>query len=294
MDCIFQITYLIKNIINNCNICIIHKLNKFMKSANIQIISKYPLERIQIDIIYFKNKFELAELENKYLLNFIEHFSKYAKGYLVNNKESDIVISKLKNYIKEIGKPIIGEFKSNKFKLFCLDNKIKLINGGIKHPRSQGVVKTFNKNIIYKLQYIKLEEKHNFDINSALVKAYKIYNHTIHSVIKLEPFKAIKLTNKKKLIELQKILLNLKLIIIIVITIKKGSKVLLCNNYNKSGKILNIKTFGKNFIIIPIIIDSSIVGTKYKYKVVKNIKNLKANVLYEVNYKLIKFCSEKM
>ena len=64
------------NNLTNCNLCIIHKLNRFIKPPNIQIISRRPLERIQIDITYFNNKIELEELEDKYLLNFIDHFSK--------------------------------------------------------------------------------------------------------------------------------------------------------------------------------------------------------------------------
>ena len=38
-------------------------------------------------------------------------------------------------------------------------NNIKLIFGGYHHPQSQGAVEGFNKGIIQKLRYIKLEEE---------------------------------------------------------------------------------------------------------------------------------------
>ena len=81
------------------DICIMQKSNNFIKPPNIQIISKYPFERIKIDITFFKNKLEFCELKNKYLPNFIDQFSKYTKFYLIDDKTSVTVLSKFK-YIK--------------------------------------------------------------------------------------------------------------------------------------------------------------------------------------------------
>ncbi len=47
----------------------------------------------------------------------------------------------------------------------------------------------------------------------------------------------------------------------------------------------------KKFIII---IENSLGGTKYNFKLAKNYKNLKIGTIYTANYKLIKFCSEIM
>ena len=44
-----------------------HKFTKFIKPQNIQILSKYPLEKVIADISYFNNKFDLEEIKNKYL-----------------------------------------------------------------------------------------------------------------------------------------------------------------------------------------------------------------------------------
>lgn len=81
-----------KDIVKNCEICIATKLNKYVKPNNIQIISHKPLERVQIDLTYFINKIAIDELRDKYLLNFTDHFSKYSKGFLIDNKYKETII----------------------------------------------------------------------------------------------------------------------------------------------------------------------------------------------------------
>ena len=85
---------IICNVVKNCETCLVHKLNKFIKSQNIQILSTKPLEIVQAHITYFNKKIELNELHEKYLLNFKDHFSKYAKLYLINDKKSETVLLK--------------------------------------------------------------------------------------------------------------------------------------------------------------------------------------------------------
>ena len=38
-----KITELIKNVLKRCDICVIHKLNKYIKPKNVQILSNHPL-----------------------------------------------------------------------------------------------------------------------------------------------------------------------------------------------------------------------------------------------------------
>lgn len=193
----------IENIIKKCTVCVINKLNHFIKPANKQIISRFPLDRVQIDITYFLNKINIKELENKYLLTLIDHFSKFSQSYVLNNKTSEEVIKNLKFLKKDIGVPKIlhsdngGEFTSNLYKLFCWDDNIKIVYGASYHPQSQGTMEAFNKTIIQKLEYIYLQSPDNFVVNIALSKAIKIYNTTIHSIIKIEPEKAFKFKKKK-------------------------------------------------------------------------------------------------
>lgn len=85
-----------------------------------------------------------------------------------------------------------------------MENKIKIIYGSPYHPQSQGSVEAFNKTIINKLEYIRLEEGNKFNVYETIKKAFKMYNNTIHRITKIEPEKAFKFKNKKninKLIE---------------------------------------------------------------------------------------------
>ena len=74
------------------------------------------------------------------------------------------------------------------------------------------------------------------------------------------------------------------------ILISKGSKGLLSSNFIKEGKFLK-ESLKKGIYNIPIIIDSAVGGTKYKFKVKKEVYGLKLNTLYTCNYKMIKFCN---
>ena len=171
---------MIKDVVLLCEICIIHKLNNFIKPNNKQIISKFPLERVHGDITYVNKKIELEEFREKYLLCFTDRFSKMAKCYLINNRELKTVLQKIQDFINIFGKPNFfhsdngGEFCSNIFKLYCEENDIQIINGAARHPRSQGAVEAFNKNIIQKIRYLKLENKNNFDIFETVDKAVNL------------------------------------------------------------------------------------------------------------------------
>lgn len=81
--------------------------------------------------------------------------------------------------------------------IFHTDNNIKIIYGAYHHPQSQGAVEAYNKTIIQKIQFFKLQYKDDFVINVTLNKAIEVYNNTIHSIIKIEPIKAFKMKKKK-------------------------------------------------------------------------------------------------
>lgn len=59
------------------------------------------MERLQADITYFSKNFEFSEIRNKYLLNFKDHFSKYCKSFIIDNKRAETILEKLKIIIKE-------------------------------------------------------------------------------------------------------------------------------------------------------------------------------------------------
>ena len=66
----------VKKFISTCVICTTHKSNKFKKPMQNQIISYSPLERVEMDITYLNKLYPKNTSEYKYILCFVDHFSK--------------------------------------------------------------------------------------------------------------------------------------------------------------------------------------------------------------------------
>ena len=70
----------IKTFIRKCVRCSVHKLGKKIKPNNMQIISHFALERIELDIIIYLFKlYPNNKSDFKYLLCIVDHFSKFEK-----------------------------------------------------------------------------------------------------------------------------------------------------------------------------------------------------------------------
>lgn len=114
----------ISNFIKKCIICTTTKLGKKFKPNNKQIISYFPLERVEIDLNYLNKIYSHNKSQYNYLLCIIDHFSKYAKTFLMETKEAKEVLKYLKIYIDTIGTPKIiqsdngGEFTAKIIKDF--------------------------------------------------------------------------------------------------------------------------------------------------------------------------------
>ncbi len=112
----------------------------------------------------------------------------------------------------------------------------KIINDSIGHPQSQGALEKFNDTIITKIKYFKIENQKKFNIIDVLNYTVNVYNNTTHSIIKIEPIKAIKMKNKK---DLNKVVNNMIKSQINInknnISIEKGSKGLLCSFFILKG-----------------------------------------------------------
>ena len=81
-----------------------------------------------------------------YILNTVEHFSKYLNSFLLKNKTMTLVISKIKIFIHNNGPWQIihtghwKEFDNKEMKLFYENNKIQYITFSVKYPQSNGDV----------------------------------------------------------------------------------------------------------------------------------------------------------
>ena len=97
----------ISNFIKKTVICTTTKLAKKIKPNNKQIISYFPLERVELDLTYLNKIYPHNKSQYNYLLCIIDHFSKYAKTFLMETKEAKEMLKYLKIYIDTIGTPKI-------------------------------------------------------------------------------------------------------------------------------------------------------------------------------------------
>ena len=97
----------IKKFFKNYVICTTNKLGKKIKHNHKQIISYFPLERVEMNLTYLLKLYPNNKSEYNYLLSIIDHCSKFAKTYLMKTKESNEVLKHLKLFINEIGSPHI-------------------------------------------------------------------------------------------------------------------------------------------------------------------------------------------
>ena len=111
-----------------------------------QILCKKPKEFYVIDITDLPHEYSNNKKEKTYLLSIIDHFSKFAENFIINNKDKKTVLNKIKIFIKKYGPPekILtdngGEFINKLFKTYCNKNDIILIHGRPRHPQTQGAV----------------------------------------------------------------------------------------------------------------------------------------------------------
>ena len=142
-----------KDYIKNCNICISKNKNIFLPPPCNQILCKKPKELYVIDITDLPHEYSNNKKEKTYLLSIIDHFSKFAENFIINNKDKKTVLNKIKIFIKKYGPPekILtdngGEFINKLFKTYCNKNDIILIHGRPRHPQTQGAVERYNRTI---------------------------------------------------------------------------------------------------------------------------------------------------
>ena len=68
------------------------------------------------------------EFKEKFLLNFTQHFSKLAKCYLIKDKSAGSVLEKIKDFIKNRGKPeIFHTDNGGEFRVYSIKSVKKMI-----------------------------------------------------------------------------------------------------------------------------------------------------------------------
>lgn len=244
----------------------------------------------------------------KYILDIIDHFSKWYNGYLLKTKEAYELLKKIEIYIENFGKCKILqvdngiEFKNNLLHTYCKNNNISIIHSSPYHPKSNGVVEVVHKEIrkyIYNENFL---NKDDFDIEEELFNITKIHNNKTHSTTNRIP-RAIRDIEDKE--EIEEINNSIKDNLLRKI---KNYDIVEYNNfyvidfnkiYINENKILKKKSKIKKYnvlIKIPIIVLSEYNedNTEYIIKIKKDYRNLKEGSIYIISIDNLEEVDDKL
>ena len=157
---------------------------KIIKSPKI-IYEEVPHYRLLIDITYLDTKFYSKKTDYKYIIDCIDHFSKFYWGYLIRDKTANTTLNKIKNFIGINKKPVIVqtdnglEFKNKLVENYFKNEGIKHIFSRAHHPQTNGCLERYHREL-HKFMKNFLNEKKNFDDcdNEALDEYIRYHNNT--------------------------------------------------------------------------------------------------------------------
>ena len=215
----------IANIIKLCTTCNQpFKFKSLSKKTKI-ILDKEPHYRYVVDIWYLSDDIK-SGIDYKYVLDIIDHFSKWYNGYLLKTKEAVEVLKKIELFIENFGKCKIlqvdngTEFKNKLLETYCNNNNIKLIHSSPYHPQTNGVCEVVHREIRKYIYTEFFKNKENFDIEDEIFNITKIHNNKVHTTTKripkeirdLEDITEIELINQEILKTLTKKIKNYDII----------------------------------------------------------------------------------
>jgi len=249
--------------------------------------------------------------KNKYILNIVDHFSKYLVSYLIQNKTGKEIIKKIEDCIKNIGRPkqILSdngsEFISKNVKNLLEKNKINFIHGKPYNPHSQGTIQRVHRTVRNALICKYLGNPKNFILYNSLKDVVDTINHTIHYTTRFTPVEVFFFDDKNLFNTVREnTLKSSKNYYSTEYIFKKNDNILLYNNfeskYNKKDKHFILeKTRMKNknvlYNICATIINDNLNGIypiiiekDYEfYNLNKNdICLVKSNMIKKVEYKV--------
>jgi hypothetical protein len=162
---------------------------KTAKSEVTPINSKKPRAMYQLDFIDLK-KSQHANLNNRYLLNIVDHFSKYAWSYPLPHRDSDLAAGKVRELFSLGHVPTAlkgdGEFKNVELMKVCEEYEVKFLRSEPKNPRTNGLVERFNRTLKTAISQL-WKEYDDLTFLDALYKLMSNYNNTVHSSHKFTP-----------------------------------------------------------------------------------------------------------
>ena len=125
-----------KDIANVIKLCTSYnqplKFKSLSKKTKI-ILDKGPRCRYAADLWYLSDDIK-SETDYKYVLDILDHFSKWYNGYLLKTKEAEKVLKKIELFIENFGKCKILQvdngkgFRNKLLETYCNNNNIRLIH----------------------------------------------------------------------------------------------------------------------------------------------------------------------
>ena len=167
-------------------------IEKSKREKSITILSHGPKDRYVADLWYLPEYLK-GHSNYLYVLDIIDHFSKFCNSYLLNTKEKYEIFTHIREFIENYGKPNYlvtdngTEFKNNLLSEYCKENEIKFIHGLPYRPHSQGVVERLHRVIKRGLNSYKLKLKKAYNIDYAIAEIVKIKNNTYCRTTKETP-----------------------------------------------------------------------------------------------------------
>ena len=131
----------------------------------------------------------------KYIIDCIDHFSKFYWGYLIRDKTAKTTLNKIKNFIGINKKPVIIqtdnglEFKNKMLEAYLKEERIKHILSRPHHPQTNGCLERYHRELHkYMKNYLDdIKEFDDSDIEDALDGYIQYHNSTIKSSTKYIP-----------------------------------------------------------------------------------------------------------
>ena len=231
----------ITNFIKNCGVCHVDLEGKQLK-PNPKIMLTYGShKRYQSDIWYLPEK--LRENSNYlYCLDIIDHFSKWLGSFLLKNKSADLVVSKIKSFIRNNGTCQIfqtdngKEFNNILLKTYLENNNIKYLRSAPYHPQSNGCCEAVHKEIKNYLLRSKELQKDSFDLEISLEDAIDFHNNRKLKSTGFKPIEIKDCSNEELIDQINKnIIKSMKRKIKKDNNIQKNTLLLIASEIEKSG-----------------------------------------------------------
>ena len=190
-----NIEIITKEYTNQCPECYAKFYSRKLIKLPKIIYDEGPHYRLLIDITYLDTKYYKNVTDYKYIIDCIDHFSKFYWGYLIRDKTAKTTLNKIKNFIAINKKPVIIqtdndlEFKNNLIDQYLKDEGIKHVFCRPHHPQTNGCLERYHREL-HKFMKSYLDNKKDFgeaDIEDALDEYIRYHNSTKKSSTKYIP-----------------------------------------------------------------------------------------------------------